>query len=61
MLTFSISEQTKMTKYQIGKMDIKQRLEVKNQNIPNQESILANVWIIICYIANVFVLIKMNK
>ena len=50
-----------MTKYQIGKMDIKQRLEVKNQNIPNQESILANKWIIICYIANVFVLIKMNK
>ena len=50
-----------MTKYQIGKMDIKQRLEVKNQNIPKQESILANVWIIICYIANVFVLIKMNK
>ena len=50
-----------MAKYQIGKMDIKQRLEVKNQNIPNQESILANIFLIICYLANVSMLLKMNK
>ena len=56
-----------VAKYQMGMMDHKQqkRLQssqsVRNQNIPNQESILANIFLIICYLANVSMLLKMNK
>ena len=52
-------------KYRIGILENKQRSQsaqsVRNQNIPNQDSILANVFLIVCYIANVSILLKMNK
>ena len=50
-----------MEKYYLGKLDIKQRQEVRNQNIPNQESILANLGIIMVYLTNFTFIIKMNK
>ena len=51
-----------VAKYQIGKMEIKQRRQnVTNQNIPNQDSIVANICLFILYLAMLFFLNKMNK
>ena len=48
-------------KYKSGIDDQKQSLAIKNQKIPNQESIIGNLLLLSIYLLIIYVVIKMNK
>ena len=48
-------------KFKIGKKDQKQSFDIRNQNVPNQESILNNITIIMVCLTNLHFIITMSK